>query len=105
MQIFQRQPADAMRTRDRRSSISRAYQPCKRISEFTDRRECRCSTGILPVWPIGILPVASGVDARLLMCVTTSSPGETPACLTDKMSVLLSLVTKFDFRQQDCIKG
>src|SRR5438045_6659853 len=39
------------------------------------------------------------------MCVTTSSPDETPASLTDKMSVLLSLVTKFDFRQQDCIKG
>src|SRR5438045_7519129 len=39
------------------------------------------------------------------MCVTTSSPDETPASLTDKMSVLLSLVTKFDFRQQACIKG
>src|SRR5213075_1451193 len=39
------------------------------------------------------------------MCVATSSAGETPACLTVKMSVLLSLVTKFDFRQQDCIKG
>src|SRR2546430_2255463 len=29
----------------------------KKISEFRDTRECRCSTGILHVWPIGILPV------------------------------------------------
>ena len=37
--------------------------------------------------------------------VTISSAGETPACPTDKMSVLLSFVTKFDLRRQDCITG
>src|SRR5205814_8563576 len=39
------------------------------------------------------------------MCVATSSAGETPACLTVKMSVLLSLVIKFECRQQDRIEG
>jgi site-specific DNA-methyltransferase (adenine-specific) len=37
--------------------------------------------------------------------VTSSSAGETPACPTDKMSVLLSFVTKFDLRGRDCITG
>jgi site-specific DNA-methyltransferase (adenine-specific) len=37
--------------------------------------------------------------------VTSSSAGETPASPTDKMSVLLLFVTKFDFRRQDCITG
>ena len=37
--------------------------------------------------------------------VTISPLGETPASPTDKMSVLLSFVTKFDLRRQDCITG
>ena len=61
--------------------------------------------GILAVWPIGILPVVNDRRTSRAVRVTRSSAGETPACPTDKMCVLLSFVTKFDLRRQDCIAG
>src|SRR5258707_608013 len=60
----------------------------KRIHEHA--RISKCSMGILPVWPIGILPVDYDRHAFRSLCVIGSSAGETHASLTDKMSVLLS---------------
>ena len=93
-----------MRIRDRRLQFRGLISHWKRISEFRDTRECRCSTGILPVWPTRILPAEIPSYSRAGR-VTSSSLGETPASPIDKMSVLLSFVTKFDLRRQDCITG
>ena len=53
----------------------------------------------------GILPIENDRRTSRAVRVTSSSAGETPACPTDKMSVLLSFVIKFDLRRQDCIAG
>ena len=128
-QISQFQPANARRTLDRRSSVSKAYRPRERISEFTDTRECRSpgSAGMLPAIR-GILPRTRSVFAkhsgdRYVVRRATKPPGRMPdaaskmraprnsaharlsTCTIHIITRDLLLVTKFDLRKQDCVKG